>query len=59
MYQVVTRTGRTIQTGIAGLNDAINKLKLLEFEAKRTNTYNPGYYQIQKYDESTKINIAD
>lgn len=51
MYRITTRTGRIVRTEIISLNNAINALKLLEFKAKRSNIYSPGYYRIEKYDE--------
>ncbi len=59
MFQITTRTGRTVETKIINLNTAIHKLKLLEYNQKRAGIYNPGYYQIQKYDEPQKQNNAD
>ncbi len=52
-FRIVTRTRRTIQTGFVSLNSAINKLKLLEYDLKRAGIYNPGYYQIEGYEEPT------
>lgn len=55
MYQIVTRTGRTVQTEIVNLNTAINRLKLLEFDLKRARIYNPGYYRIEKSDDKPTL----
>ncbi len=51
MYQITTRTGRTVHIEIATLNEAIFKVQMLELNAKRANIYSPGYYRIEKYDE--------
>lgn len=51
MYRITTRTGRIVHTEIISLNNAINELNLLEFEAKRANIYSPGYYRIERYTE--------
>lgn len=51
MFQITTRTGRTVQTDIASLDDAIHKIRILEFDAKRADIYSPGYYQIEKTNE--------
>lgn len=58
MFQITTRTGRTVQTDIASLNDAIHKIRLLEFDAKRADIYSPGYYRIEKYDTSSEPELC-
>lgn len=50
-FRIVTRTRRTIQTGIVSLNSAVHKLKQLEYDLQRAGIYNPGYYQIEGYEE--------
>ena len=59
MFQITTRTGRTVQTDIASLNDAIHKIRLLEFDAKRADIYSPGYYRNEKYDTSSEPELCD
>lgn len=52
MFQIVTRTGRTVKTNIHCLNNAIQQLKLLEFHQKQAGIYNPGYYKIEKCNDA-------